>query len=50
MERGLTEDVRRTIASDPTYAAEYFDELSRRPLPVQLALSLLPRPPKALTR
>lgn len=35
---GLTEDVRREIASDPAYAAEYFRELSRRPLPVQLAL------------
>ena len=37
-ETGLTEDVRRAIAKDPAYAAEYFDELSRRPLPVQLAL------------
>lgn len=32
------EDVRRAIAKDPAYAAEYFEELSRRPLPVQLAL------------
>ena len=35
---GLTQDLRRAIAKDPAYAAEYFDELSRRPLPVQLAL------------
>ena len=34
----LTEDVRCAIAKDPAYAAEYFKELSRRPLPVQLAL------------
>lgn len=31
-------DVRSAIESDPEFAAEYFDELSRRPLPVQLAL------------
>lgn len=36
--KGLAEDVKRAISSDPAYAAEYFDELSRRPLPVQLAL------------
>ncbi|HXS99790.1 MAG TPA: helix-turn-helix domain-containing protein [Elusimicrobiota bacterium] len=35
---GLTEDVRREISGDPAYAAEYFRELSRRPLPAQLAL------------
>lgn len=35
---GLTEDVRRAIEKDPAYAKEYFEELSRRPLPVQLAL------------
>ena len=35
---GLTGDVRRAIAKDPAYAEEYFAELSRRPLPVQLAL------------
>ena len=35
---GLSDDVRRAIEKDPAYAAEYFDELSRRPLPVQLAL------------
>ena len=31
-------DVRKSIESDPKYAAEYFDELTRRPLAVQLAL------------
>lgn len=36
--KGLTEDVRRAISTDPAYAEEYFTELSRRPLPVQLAL------------
>lgn len=36
--KGITEDVKRAIADDPAYAAEYFDELSMRPLPVQLAL------------
>lgn len=35
---GLTGDVSRAIANDPAYAEEYFDELARRPLPVQLAL------------
>ena len=38
IDTGMTEDVRHAIAKDPAYAAEYFDELSRRPLPVQLAL------------
>ena len=31
-------DVRKAIESDPEYAAEYFDEMMKRPLPVQLAL------------
>ena len=31
-------DVRKAIESDPEYAAEYFAELMRRPLPVQVAL------------
>lgn len=31
-------DVRKTIESDPEYAMEYFEELSTRPLPVQLTL------------
>lgn len=31
-------DVRKAIESDPEYAAEYFEELMTRPLPVQLAL------------
>lgn len=34
----FNQDVRKTIESDPEYAVEYFDELMRRPLPVQLAL------------
>lgn len=37
-DRGFDEDVRRAIDSDPEYAAAYFEELMRRPLPVQLAL------------
>lgn len=32
------QDVRKAIKSDPEYAAEYFEELMQRPLPVQLAL------------
>lgn len=35
---GFDRDVRKAIESDPDYAAEYFEELMRRPLPVQLAL------------
>ncbi len=31
-------DVRKAIMSDPEYAAEYFDELMTRPMPVQLNL------------
>lgn len=31
-------DVKAAILSDPEYAAEYFAELSTRPLPVQAAL------------
>ncbi|MBI2071040.1 MAG: helix-turn-helix transcriptional regulator [Elusimicrobia bacterium] len=31
-------DVRKAIESDPEYAAEYFEELMQRPLPVQIAL------------
>lgn len=31
-------DVRRAIESDPEYAAQYFEELISRPLPVQLTL------------
>jgi len=31
-------DVRKAIESDPEYAAEYFEELMTRPLPVQVAL------------
>lgn len=31
-------DVRDAIKSDPEYAAEYFEELMTRPLPVQLAI------------
>jgi len=31
-------DVRKAIESDPEYAAEYFEELMSRPLPVQVAL------------
>ncbi len=31
-------DVRNAIESDPEYAAEYFEELMTRPLPVQLTL------------
>lgn len=31
-------DVRKAIESDPEYAAEYFEELMTRPLPVQIAL------------
>jgi DNA-binding phage protein len=38
IETRLTNDVRREIAKNPAYAAAYFEELSRRPLPVQLAL------------
>lgn len=32
------EDIRKAIESDPEYAAEYFEELMTRPLPVQVAL------------
>lgn len=35
---GFDKDVRRAIESDPEFAAEYFAELQRRPVPVQLAL------------
>ncbi len=35
---GLDRDVKRAIAKDPAFAQEYFAELARRPLPVQLAL------------
>ena len=35
---GFDKDVRKTIESDPEYAAEYFEELMTRPLPVQVAL------------
>ncbi len=31
-------DVRKAIESDPEYAAEYFEELMARPLPVQVTL------------
>lgn len=31
-------DVRKTLASDPEFAAGYFEELMTRPLPVQLTL------------
>ena len=31
-------DVRKAIETDPEYAAEYFQELMTRPLPVQVAL------------
>ena len=31
-------DVRKAIESDPEYAAEYFEELMTRPLPVQVML------------
>lgn len=31
-------DVRKAIESDPEYAAEYFEDLMTRPLPVQVAL------------
>jgi DNA-binding XRE family transcriptional regulator len=31
-------DVRQAIESDPEFAAEYFAELSERPLPVQLSI------------
>lgn len=31
-------DVREAIRTDPEFAAEYFKELMRRPLPVQLGL------------
>ena len=37
-DEGPTEDVRREIADNPPYAAEYFRELALRPLPVQLTL------------
>lgn len=35
---GFDSDVRKAIESDPEYAAEYFEELMARPLPVQVAL------------
>lgn len=34
----FNKDVRGAIESDPEYAAEYFEELMTRPLPVQVAL------------
>ncbi|MBI3564959.1 MAG: helix-turn-helix transcriptional regulator [Elusimicrobia bacterium] len=37
-ETGLDADVMIALRDDPEYAAEYFEELSRRPLPVQVAL------------
>lgn len=37
-EIGFDADIRKTILSDPEYAAGYFEELMSRPLPVQLAL------------
>lgn len=37
-ETGLDGDVMTAMRNDPGYAAEYFEELSRRPLPVQVAL------------
>ena len=37
-ETGFDKDVRKAIESDPEYAAEYFEELMTRPLPVQVAL------------
>ncbi|HVC09712.1 MAG TPA: helix-turn-helix domain-containing protein [Elusimicrobiota bacterium] len=37
-ESGFDQDVRKAIESDPEYAAEYFEELMTRPLPVQVAL------------
>lgn len=38
MNGGFDKDVRKAIGKDQKYAAEYFEELTRRPLPVQLAL------------
>ena len=37
-ELGFDRDIRKSIESDPEYAAEYFEELMTRPLPVQVAL------------
>lgn len=34
----LDRDVLEALRTDPAYASEYFDELSHRPLPVQVAL------------
>lgn len=34
----FNKDVRKAIESDPEYAAEYFEELMTRPLPVQVTL------------
>ena len=34
----LEKDIRQTIETNPEYAAEYFQELMKRPMPVQLAL------------
>ena len=36
--KSFNADVRKAIETDPEYAAEYFAELMKRPLPVQLAL------------
>jgi DNA-binding XRE family transcriptional regulator len=34
----FNKDIRKAIESDPEYAAEYFEELMTRPLPVQVTL------------